>query len=193
MKVLGISGSPRVKSNTSDLIKVTLKEIEKEGIETEFITLAQKVIKPCNACMYCEKVSECSINDDDFAPIYEKILKAEGLIIGCPVYFGSATPELKALIDRTGYIARKNGGLLKRKVGAPIAVARRAGKTFTFAQLSLFYAINDMIQIGSSYWNIAVGRNPGEALIDDEGVKTMINLGQNIAWVMKKLFSYSGQ
>ena len=188
MKVLGISGSPRVKSNTSDLIITALKEIEKEGIETEFVPLAQKVIKPCNACMYCKNTPECSIKDDDFAPIFEKILKSEGLIIGSPVYFGSATPEIKALIDRTGYIARKNGNLLEGKVGAPVVVARRAGKTFTFAQLSLFYTINDMIQIGSSYWNIAIGRNPGEALEDSEGVKTMENFGKNTARIMKKLF-----
>jgi len=189
MKVLGISGSPRLKSNTSDLIRIALSEIDKEGIQTEFISLAKKIIKPCNACMYCEKEPVCSIRDDDFAPIFEKILESEGLILGSPVYFGSATPEIKALIDRAGYISRKNNNLLQGKAGAPVVVARRAGKTFTFAQLALFYAINDMILVGSSYWTIAIGRNPGEALQDEEGVNTMKKFGKNIAEIMKKLFS----
>ena len=186
MNVLGISGSPRKGGNTEIAINLALDEIAKEGIATELIPLAGKRIEPCTACMACKGKVQCTI-EDDFAPLFEKILEADGLIVGSPVYFGSATPQMMALLDRTGYISRNNGGLLKYKVGGPIAVARRAGQNFTYAQLGLFFGLNEMILVGSTYWNIGFGRAPGEIREDAEAVETMQNFGKNVAWLLKKI------
>lgn len=187
MKVLAISGSPRKTGNTMLMLKTVLHELQGAGIETELESLSGKMIKPCNACMSCKHEPRCTIEDDDFAPLFEKSLQADGLILGSPVYFGSATPEIKAFIDRAGYIARNNKNPFRRKVGAPVVVARRAGRTFTYAQLMFFYTINEMILVGSSYWNVGIGRELGEVENDAEGMKTMRDLARNMAWVMKKL------
>jgi len=187
MKVIGISGSPRKEGNTEMAVRLALEEIGKQGIDVEFVSLAGKEIAPCNACMHCKNRPKCII-EDDFQPIFEKIVEAEGLIVGSPVYFGSATPETMALLDRLGYVARNNGNFLRRKVGGPIVVARRAGQNFTYAQLVLFYTINEMIVVGSTYWNIAFGREKGEIIADAEGVETIRNFGKNVAWLLKKLY-----
>ncbi|MFH1007232.1 MAG: flavodoxin family protein [Candidatus Latescibacterota bacterium] len=187
MKVIGISGSPRMGGNTETAVQLALEQIEKQGIDTELISLSGKRIAPCSACMGCKTQPQCTIKDD-FQPIFEKILDAEGFIVGSPVYFGSATPETMALLDRLGYVARHNGNLLRRKVGGPIAVARRAGQNFTCAQLMFFYTLSEMIVVGSTYWNIAFGGAPGEIAGDLEGVETMRNFGKNVAWVLKKLY-----
>ncbi len=189
MKVLAISGSPRPEGNTVIMLKSVLGVLEENGIETELETLSGRMIRPCLACMTCKLEPRCSIEHDDFTPLFEKAIRADGLLLGSPVYFGSCTPELKAFIDRAGYISRNNGNLFRRKTGAPVVVARRAGRTFTYAQLMFFYTINEMILVGSSYWNVGIGREPGEVENDAEGMKTMRDLGENMAWVMKKLQS----
>jgi len=186
MKVLAISGSPRKGGNTDVLLKVALDVIGERGIKTEFISLAGKPLLTCTACGACRKEPRC-ILEDDFDPVFRKMLESDGIIIGSPVYFGSATAEIMALLDRAGYVARHNGNLFSRKVGGPIAVARRIGQNFTIAQLLMWYMINGMIVPGSSYWNIAFGRGKGEALHDEEGVRTIITFAENIAWLLEKL------
>lgn len=188
MKVIGISGSPRTDGNTVMAIRLALEEIERAGIETESLSLAGRTIGPCTACMGCRGEPACTI-EDDFDPVFRKMLEAEGVIVGSPVYFGSATPETMALLDRAGYVSRNNGNLLRRKVGGPIAVARRAGQNFTYAQLALWYTINEMIVVGSTYWNIGFGRNKGEIMEDVEGVETMQRFGQNVAWLLKTMYT----
>ena len=190
MKVLGISGSPRRGGNTDTIIRVALKELESNGIETEFITLAGKTILTCNACMACKKEPRCEISDD-FDPIFRAMVDSDGFIVGSPVYFGSATGEITALLDRAGYVARQNGHLFSRKVGGPVVVARRIGQNFTFAQLLMWYMINGMIVPGSTYWNIAFGRQKGDVINDDEGIKTIRTFAKNIAWLLKTIHSSS--
>jgi multimeric flavodoxin WrbA len=129
----------------------------------------------------------CVQNDPAFAGILEKFAAADGILVGSPVYFGSATPQIMALLDRVGYVARRHPQLLRRKVGAVIVVARRAGQNFTFAQLNYFFLISEMIVPGSTYWNIAFGREKGEVQNDAEGLETVRNLALNMAWLMKKL------
>lgn len=188
MKVLGISGSPRHGGNTTLMVKKALKTLESHGIETEFISLAKHPIAPCIACMACQSAEtpQCKIKSDDFHKIFEKIIDADGLLIGSPVYFGSATPDIMALLDRVGFVARK-GDLLRRKVGASLVVARRAGQNFTFAQLNYFFLIANMIVPGSSYWNVAFGLQKGDIEQDAEGMRTVENLAENIAWLLKKI------
>ncbi len=191
MKVLGVSGSPRTGGNTDILVKRALRHLEKEGIETDFLSLADRPIKPCMACGGCFRSDEprCVQEDPAFEGLLERFHVADGVLVGSPVYFGSATPQTMALLDRVGYVTRKHPVLLRRKVGAAIAVARRAGHNFTFAQLNYFFLIAEMIVPGSSYWNIATGREKGEVEKDEEGLKTIDNLAANMAWLLEKIHS----
>ena len=190
MKVIGVSGSPRKKGNTEFLIQLALDEIRKEGIDTEIITLANKTINPCNACMACKNdKNRCAI-EDDFEPIFIKMREADGLILGTPVYFGSATPNIKSFMDRTGYVCRQGENFFYRKVGAPIVVARRAGQNFTLAQLTFFLLLMGMIVVpGSPYWTLGFGRDIGEVEKDSEAIESISNLGRNMAWLLKKINS----
>ena len=190
MKVLGISGSPRKKGNTEFLIQLALDEIRKEGIDTEIITLANKTINPCNACMACKKDKNRCVIEDDFEPMFLKMREADGLILGTPVYFGSATPNIKSFMDRTGYVCRQGENFFYRKVGAPIVVARRAGQNFTLAQLTFFLLLMGMIVVpGSPYWTFGFGRDIGEVEKDSEAIESISNLGRNMAWLLKKINS----
>ena len=188
MKVIAIVGSPRKGGNTELLVEHTLKAIAEEGLDTELMRLAGKEIKPCNACMVCQKVEKCSIEDDLF-PIYLKMKEADGIILASPVYFGSATSLIKGLMERTGYIARLNGQPFEGKVGGPLVVARRAGQNFTFAQLTLWFQILGFIIPGSTYWNVATARDKGDVLHDEEGLKTAWKFGKNMAFLIKKVRS----
>lgn len=187
MKVLAISGSPRPQGNTRFLLHEALRILEQQGIETEYISLHDKEILPCKACLKSAEDKNRCAQEDDFLPIYRAMTQADGLIVGSPVYFGSATPNLMALLDRAGYVARQGDNLFFRKAGTPMVVARRAGVNFTYAQLLFFFSIMGMIVPGSSYWPIAYGLKPGEVAQDEEGLKTIVNLAENLAWLLKKL------
>jgi len=189
MKTLGISGSPRAGGNTDFLVQTALKVLEEQGIETEFISLADRPIKPCTACEGCRTAEgvRCVQEDPAFEGMIERFIEADGVLIGSPVYFGSATPQTMALLDRVGYVARHNDNFLRRKVGAAIVVGRRAGQNFTFAQLNYFFLLSEMIVPGSTYWNIAIGRRKGEVAEDREGLDTVRTMAANMAWLMKKL------
>jgi multimeric flavodoxin WrbA len=187
MKVLAISGSPRPQGNTFTLLTKALEVLAKEGFETDYISLHGKSIHGCVACLKCAKDKNRCAQEDDFAPIFEAMGQADALLVGSPVYFGSATPELMALLDRAGYVARNGDNVFFRKVGSPIVVARRAGVNFTYAQLQFFFSIMGMIVPGSTYWPIAYGKDPGEVAKDEEGLKTVVALAENIAWLLKKL------
>jgi len=187
MKVLAISGSPRPQGNTRLLLETALKALEGHGIATEYLSLHDKDIRPCLACMKCAKDKNRCAQEDDFMPVFEAMAAADGLIVGSPVYFGSATPNLMALLNRAGFVARMGDNHFARKVGSPIVVARRAGVNFTYAQLQLWFCICGMFVPGSSYWPIAYGLNPGDAANDAEGLKTITDLADNMAWLLKKL------
>jgi len=186
MKVVGIVGSPRKNGNTEMLTAHTLKAIAEEGLDTELIPLAGLDIGPCDACDVCRKEERCPIEDDLF-PIYLKMKAADGIILASPVYFGSATAQIKGLMDRTGCLARHHGDLFRGKVGGPLVVARRAGHNFTVAQLTFWFQILGMVVPGSTYWNIAFGYGKDEVPDDEEGMKTAWNFGKNVAWVVKRL------
>lgn len=115
-----------------------------------------------------------------------KIKTADAIILASPTYYANMTSEMKAFIDRTGYILGPTG-ILARKVGAPIVAARRGGAINTYNTLMAFFGINSMIVPMSSYWNLGIGREKGEVLKDEEGVRTMTNLGNNMAWLLEKL------
>ncbi|MFH1651166.1 MAG: flavodoxin family protein [Chloroflexota bacterium] len=185
MKALGIVGSPRKNGNTDTLMKHTLKAIAAEGLETELVRLADYDIRPCDGCQVCRQGKPCPI-DDDLMTVYRKALASDAVIIGAPVYFGSANSLTKAFLERTGAIDRPGAGL-RGKVGGPLVVARRAGKTFTFAEIMYWFHILGFFMPGSSYWNVAVGREKGEVRKDTEGMETAWNFGKNVAFLVKKL------
>jgi multimeric flavodoxin WrbA len=189
MRVLGISGSPRRGGNTDILVNTALEVLAENGVETDFISLADRRVQPCLACGGCFKSEtiQCVQKDPAFDGILEKVAAADGILVGSPVYFGSATPQTMALLDRVGYVARRHPQLLRRKVGAAIVVARRAGQNFTFAQLNYFFLIAEMIVPGSTYWNVAFGREKGEVANDAEGMATVKTLARNMAWLLQKL------
>ena len=185
MKAIGIVGSPRKDGNTEILTGHALKAIAEEGLDTELIRLAGRDIRPCDACMVCRNGGQCPI-DDDLLPIYDKMKAADAIILASPVYFGSATATIKALMDRSGYMSY-DGRPFAGKVGGPLVVARRAGHNFTFAQIMYWFHILGFFMPGSTYWNIAFGREPGEVEGDEEGLETAWNFGKNIAFLVKKL------
>ncbi len=190
MKVIAFNGSGRKDGNTAILIKKTLQALEAEGIQTEFIQLSGEDISGCKVCGICrEKKNKLCGQNDKLNEYLPKIWEADGIILGSPVYFGMMTPALKALIERTGYVSMRNDGLLKRKVGAAIVALRKAGALTTFDAINNFFLINQMIIPGSTYWNVGMGRDKGEVEKDEEGMKTMENLGKNMAWLLKKLES----
>jgi multimeric flavodoxin WrbA len=184
--ILGIVGSPRVEGNTEHVVAEALKAAEEDGVETELLRLVDRDVKPCDACLSCRKTGECSITDD-FDTIFEKMVQADGIILASPVYFSSATPQMKALVDRAGYLSGAKGRVFENKVGGAIAVARRAGQNFTFAQLLFFFLHQGMIVPGSTYWNVAFGRNRGDVEKDEEGLRTARNLGKKMVWLIKKI------
>lgn len=189
MKVVGVCGSPREEGNSEQLLDIALGAVSAEGIETEKILLGGKQILPCKACLECREQKDglCHGRDDDLIPLLPVIYGADGLLLATPVYFGAASGGMVAFVDRVGYVSRANGGLLNRKVGAPIVVGRRAGQNFTVAQLNYFFLVNGMVVPGARYWPVAFGAGPGEALQDDEGVATIEELGRNVAWLIKKI------
>lgn len=188
MKALAINGSARKDGNTKIMIDFVMDELRKEGIETEVIQLSGKKIHGCTACKGCfgNKDKQCVVKDD-VNPIISKMAEADAIILASPVYFANMTAEMKALIDRAGYVSLANDRMLKRKVGAAIAVARRAGAVYTFDGLNHFFFINGMVVPGATYWNNGFGREIGEAMNDKEGEMHMRNLGKEMAWLMKKL------
>ena len=189
MKVIGISGSPRKEGNTMIALQTALNAVQAEGLETELVSLADFPVKPCVACYSCRnrEKPQCVQNDPHFDLLLEKILAADGILVGSPVYFGSATPQMMSLLDRVGFTCRMSGHPLRRKVGASIAVARRAGANFTFSQLNYFFLISEMIVPGSTYWNVGFGLDQGTISQDQEGIGIFENLGKNMAWLIKKL------
>jgi len=188
MKVVAFNGSPRVDGNTRFLLETVNQELEAEGIETEIVQLGGVNIHGCGACYKCQgnKDGRCSVNDDAANEFIERIAAADGVIIGSPTYFTDVTPEVKALIDRAGFVAKANNSMFRRKVGAAVIAVRRAGSLHAFDTINHFFLISEMIVPGSIYWNMALAGKKGEAQQDDEGIRTMKVLGRNMAWLLKK-------
>lgn len=186
MKVVLISGSPKPNGNTAQLMQECAKVIEEHGVETEIVSFSGMKIEACIGCLKCSKTGECA-SDDGLNDIIKKIRSAEGLIVGTPVYFGTARGDVMCALQRIGYVSRNTDNFLTGKVGGPVAVARRGGQTLTLQEMMMFFLINDFIVPGSTYWNMVIGKLPGEALNDEEGMKTIRHFSENVAELIKKL------
>lgn len=189
MKVVAFNGSARKNGNTAILINIVLGELEKEGIATELVQLAGEKIRGCLACMKCweNKDQRCSVTNDILNACIEKMIEADGIILGSPTYFANVSTELKALIDRAGMTSIANDRMFSRKVGAAVVAARRAGGIHVFNSINHFFFIGQMIVPGSIYWNMGFGLDKGEVEKDEEGLNTMKSLGENMAWILKKI------
>ncbi|KJS32734.1 MAG: FMN reductase [Desulfatitalea sp. BRH_c12] len=189
IKVVAFNGSPRKDGNTFRLINTVLDELVQEGIETELVQIGAKNIRGCIACYKCfeNKNQRCAVTKDMLNDCIEKMLAADGIILGSPTYFANMSTDLKALIDRAGLVAKANGDIYRRKVGAAVVAVRRAGSVHTFDGINHFFTISQMIIPGASYWNMGIGLDKGDVEKDDEGMQTMRTLGQNMAWLLKKI------
>ena len=189
MKVIAFNGSARKDGNTAILVRTVLTELEQAGIECEFIQLAGRKLSGCIACYKCFELMDrkCVIENDNVNEYIGKMLEADGIILASPVYYADLTAGIKALIERSGMVARANGELLRRKVGAAMVAVRRGGAIHAFDSINHWFQINEMIVVGSSYWNIGIGLDIGDVEGDAEGVETMRTLGRTMAWALSKL------
>lgn len=188
MKVVALNGSSRRGGNTAILLGHVLAELEAEGIETELVELADVEIHGCLACRKCSshRNRRCSQENDMGNVCIEKMAAADGILLGSPTYVTDVSPVIKALIDRACLVSGANGGMFRHKVGAAVVAVRRAGAIHAFDTLNHFFLITEMIVPGSCYWNIGIGREPGEVERDEEGIRTMQVLGRNMAWLLKR-------
>jgi len=194
MKVVLFNGSSRKRGVTNIALNIVMKELESEGIDVELIWIGLDKLSGCNACYEClrTKDKKCVIQTDKINDYIEKIIEADGVVIGSPTYFANISSRVKALIDRAGLVGIVNGYLYKHKVGAAVVGVRRAGAIHAFSSINHFFLINQMHVIGSNYWNLGINpniMNPEEFENDKEGIETFKVLGKNMAYVLKKLKS----
>ncbi|MEW6441793.1 MAG: flavodoxin family protein [bacterium] len=191
MQVVAFNGSPRKQGNTLHALQAVMLPLQKAGIGTELVQLGGEPISGCKACYACAKAKDGHCHggrDDMLNDCIDRMRQAQGILLGSPTYFSNVSSEIKALIDRAGLVAKVNADMFKRKVGAAVVVARRAGATHVFSSINYFFLINQMVVPGSRYWNLAIGREPGEIQKDEEGQATLTTLGENMAWLLKKLY-----
>lgn len=189
MKVLGINSSARKDGNTAILMEKVFEALNKEGIETEMIQLSGKIIEPCKACFACGGKRNCVHKKDQFQNIFEKMTQADGIILGSPVYTANISANMQALLERASVVTDMNRkeNLFQHKVGAAITAARRGGALNALDAMNHLFMLQNMFIVGSTYWPMAYGQMPGDVQKDEEGLATMSNLGQNMAYLLKAL------
>lgn len=191
MKVVAFNGSSRKEGNTFILLNTVLDELKKEDVQTEIVSLSGETLSGCKACYKCfqNKNKLCASIGDIINECIEKILYSDAILLGSPTYFSDVSANMKAFIERCGMVSRANGDIFRRKLGASVVAVRRAGATSVFSSMNYFFLIGQMIVVGSNYWNIGIGKDPGDVKNDLEGMQTMKTLGQNILWLLKKIHS----
>jgi len=187
MKILAINGSPRAYGNTAHMLKTVLAVCTADGHETELYQAGGRTVNGCRACGGCFKNPGVCATDDWINELYPKMVAADAILLGSPTYFSDLTSEMKAVIDRAGYISRSDGMRFSRKIGASVSAVRRAGAMHTLDSMNHFFLINEMVVPGSSYWNMSLARRDGDYENDDEGVRIMTRLGENICWLLSKI------
>ena len=190
MKVLAVNGSPRKEGNTHKMIVKVFEALDAEGIETELVQVGGKIIRGCLSCYKCieRKDRRCATGNDMFNDLFEQMLASDGLILASPTYFADITPELKAVIDRAGFVSRVNGQLFRYKAGAAVVSLRRGGGVCAYDSINHLYQISGMFIVGSTYWNLGFGGRTGDEVPNDkEGMENMLDLGRSMAFLLQKL------
>lgn len=185
MIVVAVNGSVHQNGNTAVLLEKALEPLKNAGWETEMVHIGGHLMSGCRACMQCFKAKDlkCSQDKDIFNEAAEKLFRADAILLGSPTYFTDVTPELKALIDRLGFVAMANGRALSGKIGAAVIAVRRGGGTHAFDTINHLFLMSSMIIPGSTYWNLGFGLKAGDVNEDAEGLANMENLGRVIAWL----------
>lgn len=194
MKVLALNGSPKAEGNTFFALKTAAAELEKEGIEVEFVHVGNKEIRGCMGCGHCarNKNEQCVLPGDFVNETIQKMKEADGILLGSPVHYSGMGASMKAFLDRAFYVAGANGGLFRHKAGAAVVAVRRSGGVTTHDQLNHYILYSEMLMPTSNYWNVIHGAKPGEASEDIEGVQIMRVLGSNMAWLLKLMENGKG-
>jgi len=187
MKVIAINGSPKKEGNTFQSLTMVGQELLANGIEFEVLHVGHKMIHGCLACGKCavNRDEECSIKTDDLNKWIQEIKKADGILIGSPVYYSGIAGTMKCFLDRLFYVSGVNGNFFRHKVGAAVVALRRTGGSATFDSLNHYLNYSEMILATANYWNVIHGRAPGEVNEDLEGKQIMRVLGKNMAWLLK--------
>ena len=187
MKVLALNGSPRKNGNTATLLEKVLSPLIEAGWETEIVQIGSQKIQGCRGCLKCaeKKNRRCVFDNDILNGVLEKMLAADAMILGTPCYFTDMSAEMKALVDRAGFVAFVNGGLFQGKIGAAVVAAGRGGATHAFDSINHMFLMSRMLVPGSSYWNMGYGTNEKDVLNDSYGMENMNHLGRTIAWLGK--------
>jgi multimeric flavodoxin WrbA len=189
MKVVAFNGSPRANGNTKQALEMVGEVLKKEGIEFEIVHVGNKVISGCVGCGMCfrNKDQKCILPGNEVNEWIQKMVEADGILFGSPVYFASMNATLKAFMDRAFYVGTSNDGLFRHKVGASVIAVRRSGGLPAYNEINNYLTYSEMIVPGSNYWNVIHGRAPGQVHEDEEGKQIMEVLGQNMAWLLKVL------
>lgn len=187
MKVVAFNGSPNEKGNTYAALRMVAAELEKENITVEIIHVGDQTIQGCTSCGGCIRAQnqKCAISGDPVNQWIEKMIEADGILLGSPVYYSSVNGTMKAFLDRAFFVATVNGGLFRHKVGAAVVAVRRSGGLPAFEELNRFICFSEMLMPTANYWNVIYGGAPGEAEKDEEGKQIMRILGKNMTWLMK--------
>ncbi|MBR6514399.1 MAG: flavodoxin family protein [Clostridia bacterium] len=182
MKVLLVNTSPKEKGSTYHVLEFIAQKLSENGVESEIFWTGQSVLGGCRGCMGCRKTGKCIIDDDAVNTLAQKANEADGFIFASPVHYAAASGNLTAALDRVFYSAAKNFAF---KPGAAVAVARRAGCSATLDQIHKYFSINSMPIVPSTYWNMIHSSKPGDYVNDPEGMQTMTNLANNMAWMIR--------
>ncbi|MBU0972106.1 MAG: flavodoxin family protein [Proteobacteria bacterium] len=185
MYALGINGSPRKGGNTELLLREVLGELKNADWETEMVRVGGTAIRGCLACEKCfeSQDNQCATKKDNFNEIFSKMLKADAVILGSPTYFAAVSADLKALIERAGYVAYANGHAFSGKIGAAVVAVRRGGATHVYDTINHMFQMSRMVIPCSTYWNMGFGLNKGDVQEDGEGLANMRHLGKSIDWL----------
>lgn len=189
MFAIAVNGSPRKGGNTEVLLKEVLGVLKKAGWKTGLERVGGTDIRGCSACGKClvRKDRQCAIGKDVFNGVFAKMLEADAIILGSPVYFGGVSSDMKALVERSGYVARANGNAFAGKIGAAVVALRRGGAIHAFDTINHMFLMSRMIVPGSTYWNMGFGRDKGEVSSDEEGLANMRHLAAAIDWLVRAI------
>ena len=189
MYAIAVNGSPRAGGNTEILLKEVLDQLGENGWETELVKVGGTAIRGCLACYKCfeNKDRECIIKNDGFNEVFSKMLRSDAMILGSPTYFAAVSADLKALIEKAGFVAYANDHAFSGKIGAAVVAVRRGGATHVFDSINHMFQMSRMIIPGSTYWNMGIGREKGDAKTDEEGIANMRHLAKVIDWLGRSI------
>ena len=187
MYAIAVNGSPRAGGNTEILLQEAVDQLTENGWQTELAQVGGTAIRGCLACYKCfeNKDLECIIKNDGFNEIFSKMLSADAMILGSPTYFAAVSADLKALIERAGFVAYANDHAFSGKIGAAVVAVRRGGATHVFDSINHMFQMSRMIIPGSTYWNMGIGRDKEDVRTDEEGLANMRHLAGVIDWLRR--------